>query len=52
MEHVFHIFGGGCGEHNLLVWFLTALTSLSGASMYFKTCICGMSQRVDKDSQE
>lgn len=26
MEHVFHIFGGGCGEHMIWAWLIPALS--------------------------
>lgn len=30
MEHVLHLFGGGCGEHMIWPWLATAGTTASG----------------------
>lgn len=39
MEHIFHVFGGGCGEH--MVWPLI-FSFLTGGAVYFRRGVKGV----------
>lgn len=36
MEHVLHIFGGGCGEHMIWAWLIPILSSGAGLGIFRK----------------
>jgi len=46
MEHFFHIFGGGCGEHMLV----TTLAASSYAGLVYLKCVCFCKKNNTKSS--
>ncbi len=39
MDHVFHIFGGGCGEHLIWPWVAATVSGTSGTAVFLRAFV-------------
>lgn len=49
MDHFFHIFGGGCGEHMVWPWLASAGVGLTMARNYIRAQVLAFPQRFRRD---
>tara|TARA_Y100001963_G_C6773489_1_gene446119 strand:- start:108 stop:257 length:150 start_codon:yes stop_codon:yes gene_type:complete len=48
VEHVLHIFGGGCGEHLIWPWLATVGTTASGIWWWAKSLLTNTEEKKDE----